>query len=248
MDPEEERASRALSTLALASLVLGILSVLLSPVLIGGLLGLVGLTLGIVQMALGRARRGIVATGTFLSLLGVVASVGAAYTYHRMLKSPAMDRTHTRTRSRGSAYADVLGAWEGRPVPPLTLGTVDGGTFRSEALKGRPMVLNFWATWCRACVKEIPDLNRLSADVLVVGISNEPEGTLRDFLKTHTVSYPLVSADDLPAPFDEVPALPTTVFVGPDGVIRKAVVGGQDYRTLKAAVAAAIGPAAPARE
>jgi peroxiredoxin len=239
LDPEERRASEALSTLALASLVLGILAVLLSPVLVGGLLGLVGLTLGIVQRTLGNVRRWVVATGLGLSLLGVAASAGAGYTYYRLYQSRPFGMSHPRA----NPYTETLAKWEGQPAPALSLATVDGGTFRIEGLKGRPVVLNFWATWCRACVKEIPDLNRLSADVAVIGISNEPEETLRDFMKTHTVSYPVISADDLPAPFDEIPALPTTVFVGPDGVIRKAVVGGQDYQTLKEAAAASTEPA-----
>src|SRR6185503_8808041 len=132
-------------------------------------------------------------------------------------------------------YDDAVKEWQGRTAPPLSLGTVDGGTFDSQSLKGRPVVLNFWATWCKACVAEIPDLNRLAGDVAVVAISNEPEATIRAFQKTHPMRYTVVSARSLPAPFHEIPALPTTVFVGPDGTIRSAVVGGRDYASLKRA-------------
>ena len=104
-------------------------------------------------------------------------------------------------------YNQTVKAWEGQAVPALSLRTVVGGTVETEALKGRPLVLNFWATWCKACVEELPDLNRLARDVTVVGISNEPEDTLKDFMKTHSMRYIVVSADGLPAPFRRDPRL-----------------------------------------
>jgi thiol-disulfide isomerase/thioredoxin len=246
IDPEDERASGAQGTLAVASLVLGILALLLSPFLVGGLLGLVGITLAMVQMRLGRVRRALAVWGIALSLLGVAATAGAGAAYYH-LYSTATDpgRAAPAHVSPGGDYDETLKAWEGQAVPALSLRTVVGGTVETEALKGRPLVLNFWATWCKACVEEIPDLNRLASDVTVIGISNEPEATLTDFMKTHPMRYIVVSADGLPAPFDAIPALPTTVFAGPDGVIRRAVVGGRDYETLKQA-ALTPAPAAPA--
>jgi peroxiredoxin len=246
VDPEDERASGAQGTLAVASLVLGILALLLSPFLVGGLLGLIGLTLAIVQMSLGRVRRALAAWGIALCILGVAATAGAGVAYYHLYSSATAGRTSAAHVDSRRDYNETLKAWEGQAVPALSLRTVAGGTVETEALKGRPLVLNFWATWCKACVAEIPDLNLLAGDVTVIGISNEPEATLKDFMKTHPMRYIVVSADDLPAPFDEIPALPTTVFAGPDGVIRRAVVGVQDYQTLKRAALPQASAAAPA--
>src|ERR1044071_6051542 len=84
LDPEEQRVASALARLAVFSLVLGVLAVLLSPLLVGGLLGLVGLAVGVTQMTQGRLRRALAVWGSLLSLLGVAGSVGAGVAYHRL--------------------------------------------------------------------------------------------------------------------------------------------------------------------
>jgi peroxiredoxin len=233
MDPEERRASSALATLAVASLVVGILGLLLAPFVVGGVLGLVGLTLGIAHLSLGGPRRALAAWGLSFSTLAVVVGAGASLFYYRHLTRRWRQAAHVE---RPRSYEETVKSWEGRPAPPLSLPTVDGATFNTTALVGHPVVLNFWATWCKACVAEIPDLNRLSSEFTVVGISNESPDVLREFKQTHPMGYSVVSAEDLPAPFDEIPALPTTVFIGRDGVIHKAVVGTRDYEALKRAV------------
>jgi thiol-disulfide isomerase/thioredoxin len=122
----------------------------------------------------------------------------------------------------------------GSAVPPLSFVALDGQKVDLASLKGRPVVLNFWATWCHACVEELPGLIRLAKeDVVVVGVSDEPESTIEPFAKKHQIPYPLVSARGYPAPFNDVRSIPTTVFIDRKGVIRESVVGYQDFSALK---------------
>ena len=85
-------------------------------------------------------------------------------------------------------------------------------------------------------------------DLMIVGISNEEEELLRDFVKKNDITYPIVRLKDLPAPYSEVQGIPTTFFVDRHGLIEKVAVGYHDFDALKAAATAADlpGPAKPA--
>lgn len=89
--------------------------------------------------------------------------------------------------------------------------------------RGRFVVVNFWATWCGPCVREIPMLRTLHAerdDVVVVGVNFEQidDASLRAFLDEFEVSYPVVRAGGEPLlPFEPLLGLPTTFVVDPDG-------------------------------
>src|SRR5438477_273138 len=80
------------------------------------------------------------------------------------------------------------------------------------------------------CVRERPHLIKLQNEttrdeLVVVGISKEDEMTLKTFVKTKGVNYPIASATDLPSPYKDVQAVPTTFFIDRKGVIQSVVVG-----------------------
>jgi thiol-disulfide isomerase/thioredoxin len=216
--------------LAIATLVLGILALVLCPLLVGGIFGLAGLCLGFLHLVRRGPSRTMALWGAGLSLLGVLGSgaAGALY-YYGYRQMSAQFASH-------DTDDEVTTDWQGLLAPAMTLTTLDGERLDLGALKGRPVVLNFWATWCGACQEELPHLNRLAqehSDVVVIGVSDEPEGTLRAFVKAHPVEYRLVSAR-APAPFDDIRSIPTSVFIDRKGVIKGAHVGYQDFDALKA--------------
>ena len=95
--------------------------------------------------------------------------------------------------------------WIGTEAPPLTITALDGQTVRLEQLRGRPIVAVFWATWCAACRRELPHLNRLAREapeVAVLGLSDEPEATVRTFAAKQPFDFPVASLPSPPAPFD----------------------------------------------
>jgi cytochrome c biogenesis protein CcmG, thiol:disulfide interchange protein DsbE len=132
--------------------------------------------------------------------------------------------------------SSALTGWEGRPVPELTVTTTDGATIRLSELRGRAVIVDFWATWCGPCVREIPHLQRLASeypkDLVIVGISSEGAQTVREFAKSRQLGYPVATAGSVPAPFDAVFALPTTFFINRDGTIESVLVGYHEYPEL----------------
>ncbi len=114
-------------------------------------------------------------------------------------------------------------------APPFTLATLDGGQLSLESLRGKTVVLNFWATGCGPCQMEVPGLSafaRSHPDIPVLGIA--VDGT-RDSLRAAAIQlgidYPVLLADAATKAAYKVTTLPTTVIVGPDGAIRSAHAG-----------------------
>lgn len=102
--------------------------------------------------------------------------------------------------------------------------------------QGRPLVVNFWATWCAPCVKEMPDLDRLSkefAPIGFLGIGIDSPENIAQFLQKVPVSYPLLEARaeglDLMRDLGNVSGgLPFTVIMSADGKILRSISGQID--------------------
>ena len=215
--------------LAITALVMGILSVLSSPVAVGVLLGVLGLVFGLVHLRRPDQPRGMAIGGLTLSAIGILASLGFGFLYYTAYRM-ARD-------SMGSSDS-ALKVWEGVEAPDFTVTSLDGETLTLSELDGKRVVVDFWATYCPPCIREAPHFNRLrgeaSADELViVGISREPPSVIRPFLEKHKVNYPSVSTSALPAPYADVQFIPTTFFIDRNGVIQSVTTGYHDYEALK---------------
>lgn len=145
-----------------------------------------------------------------------------------------------RQRHLGEQMA-VAGSAVGRRAPAMTMTTLEGEPIRLADVRGKVVVLNFWATWCPPCLAELGALSRLAGDLereggLLVGISAEDPATLRRFLEARPLPYPIVSGSDWPAPFSALTAIPATYVIDPQGTIVEEMVGGRDEEALRAAV------------
>ena len=130
--------------------------------------------------------------------------------------------------------------WTGGATPALALKDLDGRTIRLADLKGKVVVVNFWATWCGPCVAEMPAMQQLrdkigSArfDVLAV---NYREGTPRinEFLKKRPLQLPIVrDADGAARTAWGVKVFPTSFVVDAEGRIRYSVQGDADWMSSK---------------
>ena len=124
-------------------------------------------------------------------------------------------------------------AAEGKPeFPTLAVDTIDGGRFDLARERGQWVVVNYWATWCSPCIKEIPDLTAFDAardDVKVIGLAFEEieRADLDAFLKKHPAGYPIAVVDvyDPPKDFDVPRGLPTTYLVDPQGRLAERFIG-----------------------
>lgn len=136
--------------------------------------------------------------------------------------------------------------------PSLKLRALDGGEYDLAARRGKWVVVNFWATWCAPCLKEMPELSALDAmreHVEVVGLAYEdidPQA-MRAFLEKHPVVYPIAILDtyDPPADFATPRGLPMTYLIAPDGKVAEKFLGPVTAAEIEAAIAAAGGPEAP---
>jgi len=122
-------------------------------------------------------------------------------------------------------------------APEWTLPALDGGVVSLSDYRGKTIVLNFWATWCSPCVREIPTFEKFSKEhpeipVLGIAIDGKPSD-LALFAKKHNMTYPIIIGDaDVQIDY-QVNTLPMTVIVGPDGQVKDAHVGFMMEQQLK---------------
>jgi peroxiredoxin len=134
-----------------------------------------------------------------------------------------------------SAYVAHSRERAGVPINlDFTLKDLNGADVRLADLKGKPLVVNFWATWCPPCLLETPELVELadqykSRGVTIVGISYDdaPE-QVKQFASEFKVTYPLLIGRDREDVFNAFrlkDGLPMSVFVRPDGTIARTLEG-----------------------
>lgn len=139
--------------------------------------------------------------------------------------------------AKHAASRELLRPVPGQPAAPdLTLETLKGGTLSLASLKNRPVLVNFWATWCPPCVKEIPSLERLyremqgrGFEVVAVAVGEPPE-KVRAFLEDKPVSFPvLLDPDGNAFRAWQAYAFPTSLVLDRGHRIRYAVFGAFDW-------------------
>lgn len=137
-------------------------------------------------------------------------------------------RTNTEAQSSSTYETDPV------PAPDVTMETMDGRTINLAEQKGKVVLVNFWATWCAPCRKEIPELIDLyssmkSDGLLVVGIAVDDEGTsvVKPFAEKQGINYPIVvdTTRSIESNFEAMYGLPTTYVVNPEGQIVRRVLG-----------------------
>ena len=133
-------------------------------------------------------------------------------------------------------------------TPTLQVKTLDGADYSLAAHRGKWVVVNFWATWCAPCLKEMPELSALHVmreQVEVVGLAYEDIGLeeMRAFLAEHPVAYPIVIVDpmDPPRDFATPRGLPITYLIAPDGKLARQFLGPVTAHELENAIEASGG-------
>ncbi|MCB1627707.1 MAG: TlpA family protein disulfide reductase [Xanthomonadales bacterium] len=128
--------------------------------------------------------------------------------------------------------------------PALSVQLVDGTDWSLADQRGQWVVVNYWATWCTPCIKEMPELQALHDerdDVLVIGLAYEESelDDIRRFLEVRKVSYPIAQVDVFapPADFDTPRGLPMTYLIDPAGTVAEKFLGPITREELEQAIA-----------
>ncbi|WP_428087578.1 TlpA family protein disulfide reductase [Candidatus Thioglobus sp.] len=131
-------------------------------------------------------------------------------------------------------------------VPDFSLTDTNGTIHTDESTKGKYLVVNFWATWCPPCLKEIPAFVEFYENnkdtVLILGLDYEQadKQAIADFTDAFMVNYPIVLFDEKNGPqfdnFGQVVGMPTTYIYDPEGLLVDLKMGEMDIESLQQAV------------
>lgn len=133
-----------------------------------------------------------------------------------------------------------------REAPPLVGQTLDGRTLTLEQLRGKPVLVTFWATTCPSCVEEIPhltelyrELNPKGLEIIAVAMAYDPPEQVRAMAQQRQIPYPIVldSEERIAREFDNVQLTPTSVLVSPEGRIVQYRLGLLDMPELRNTIA-----------
>ncbi len=143
----------------------------------------------------------------------------------------------------------VLGLWlvwpNRQPMPAVTFNLLDGRKLTSEALRGRPVLVNFWSLNCAVCIDDMPSLARLhetlkDRQLMVIGVamSHDPPPAVIALAEQRQLPYPIALDvhGELKQAFGGVDATPTNFLIAPDGSIRYAAQGPLDEVRIRATI------------
>lgn len=124
------------------------------------------------------------------------------------------------------------------PAPDFQFEDASGQITSLDGLQGSPVLINFWATWCRPCKNEMPYLQQIYDEwserglvVLAINIG-EQQSTVEKFLQSNGLSLPvLLDTDQMVAQIYSVRYIPATFFIDEDGVIKEIKIG--DFRNVQ---------------
>ncbi len=201
-------------------------------------------------------KRYVLRTGALLACAALLAACKPAAAPEEAAKAPSEAAPVPAEPASPAAPAvdETPAAQSANPdVPTLKVQTLDGAAYDLAAQRGKWVVVNFWATWCSPCLKEMPELSALDAmreHIEVIGLAYEEiePADLRAFLQKHPVVYPVAIVDvyEPPADFATPRGLPMTYLIAPDGTVAKQFLGPVTAADVEAAIAAAGGPKAAA--
>ena len=141
----------------------------------------------------------------------------------------------------GEPLSSLPSPREGFLAPDFTLDTLQGEKVTLSHLRGKIVVVNFWATWCLPCRKETPALEKAyeqyeDSGMVILGMNLTDQDSVSDvesFVQEFKLTYPiLLDRDGSVSNLYQIEGLPTTFFINREGIIRTVIVGGPMSETF----------------
>jgi len=129
----------------------------------------------------------------------------------------------------------------GREAPDFTLKTLEGKEVSLSDYKGKKVMLNFWATWCPPCKKEMPAMQQFSEeageDIVVLAVNMDPENDVEGFALNYELTFPIVldqpESGSLISEQYKIMSIPTTFFIDRDGIIQHKFFGEMQLKDME---------------
>ncbi|CAH0177364.1 MULTISPECIES: TlpA disulfide reductase family protein [Peribacillus] len=144
--------------------------------------------------------------------------------------------------SKENNEKDALGGLKiGAKAPNFSLKTLDGKQVELSDYKGKKVMLNFWATWCPPCKKEMPDMEKYTQqagdDVVVLAVNIDPENDVQAFVEDNGITFTIpLDSQSAKNPVNErykILSIPTTYFIDKQGIIRNKVISAMQLKDME---------------
>jgi thiol-disulfide isomerase/thioredoxin len=176
----------------------------------------------------------------FVAVIGAALLTWAAARYARQFDGRSDEGATVADATESGERATLRFFRNPATVPAFTVRDLEGREWSSAALRGKVVIVNFWATWCPPCRAEIPDLVALQEKyrdrLVVIGVSEDeaPPEIVKKFAVQHKVNYPIVmKTPELGKMFPGVSALPTSFILDRESRIVQKHVGMLTSRTTE---------------
>ena len=125
-----------------------------------------------------------------------------------------------------------------KQAPHLSFNTIDGKVISMESLKGKMVIVNFWATYCPGCIEEMPDLvntyklyHEKGLEIIAVSIADDPPNQVLNFAQKNALPFPVVhdSTGTISQAFDNVNLTPTSFIIDQEGHVVGKTIGKLDF-------------------
>ncbi|SDQ58180.1 Peroxiredoxin [Virgibacillus subterraneus] len=145
-------------------------------------------------------------------------------------ESSGSGTTESNAEGAGIKAPGQTGIKPGKMAPDFELQTLSGDTFKLSDLRGKKVILNFWASWCNPCKKEMPEMQKFyeehkdEVEVVAVNLTGNEVGVdaAKEYIKKHNYTYPVPLDKKMDASEKYgVTIIPTTYFIGTDGKIQQ---------------------------